>query len=339
MVGPNDVKHPVVEALPDRVTLDPPFAVSATASSGLPVSFSVVSGPATVFGSTVTLTGVAGTVTLRAEQPGNTDYYPAPPVEQSFEVLGAPQSIDFQVIADKLTTDLPFGLTATASSGLPVSFAIVSGPATVVGSTLTLDGAVGTVTVRASQPGNATYLAAPSIEQSFMVLGAPQSIDFQAIADKLTTDLPFGLTATASSGLPVSFAIVSALTLTGAVGTVTVRASQPGNATYLAAPDVEQSFDVDLFELTDDGPSEAPTLLLFPNPVGSLLHVRLENLPFGNGSLLLRNSSGQLVKTQPLPPGSSSATLDLGGLPGGAYSLTCLHGTQQVTVRVVKAGE
>src|SRR5581483_3840430 len=46
---------------------DPPFTVSATASSGLPVSFSILSGPATISNTTVTITG-AGTVTVEASQ-------------------------------------------------------------------------------------------------------------------------------------------------------------------------------------------------------------------------------------------------------------------------------
>jgi uncharacterized repeat protein (TIGR01451 family) len=50
------------------------------------VSYSVVSGPATVSGSTVTLTGTAGVVTIRASQAGNAQYNPAPTVDRSFNV-------------------------------------------------------------------------------------------------------------------------------------------------------------------------------------------------------------------------------------------------------------
>lgn len=56
-------------------------------------------------------------------------------------------------------------LAATASSGLPVAFALVSGPATLVGNTLTINGA-GTVLVQALQPGDATYAAAPPVSRS-----------------------------------------------------------------------------------------------------------------------------------------------------------------------------
>jgi len=57
----------------------------ATSSSGLLVAFTVVSGPATLTGSSLYLTG-PGTVVVRALQVGNTDVFPATPVERTFTV-------------------------------------------------------------------------------------------------------------------------------------------------------------------------------------------------------------------------------------------------------------
>lgn len=55
-----------------------PFSVNAVASSGLAITkYSVVSGPATISGNTVTLTGQTGVVKIKAEQGGNTTYCPA----------------------------------------------------------------------------------------------------------------------------------------------------------------------------------------------------------------------------------------------------------------------
>jgi uncharacterized delta-60 repeat protein len=78
------------------------------------------------------------------------------------------QTINFTDPSDTPYTATPITLTATASSGLTVSFSIVSGPAQVTGNSLTLTGA-GTVVVRASQAGDATYAAAPDVDQSFVV--------------------------------------------------------------------------------------------------------------------------------------------------------------------------
>ena len=80
------------------------------------------------------------------------------------------QSISFPAIGPKLISDPPFQLLATATSGLPVNYMIVSGPASVNGSTLTLNGTPGTVTVQADQPGNATYDSASSVINSFDVV-------------------------------------------------------------------------------------------------------------------------------------------------------------------------
>ncbi len=78
------------------------------------------------------------------------------------------QTITFGALATKTFGDPPFTVSATASSGLPVSFSILSGPATIAGNTVTITGA-GTVTVRASQPGDATYNTAPDVDRSFTV--------------------------------------------------------------------------------------------------------------------------------------------------------------------------
>ena len=83
----------------------------------------------------------------------------------------ASQFIDFEAIPDQLNFAAPFTLNATASSGLPVQFELVEGPATLNGNTVTLTGEEGMVKVRASQPGNGTqWQAAPSVNRTFEVV-------------------------------------------------------------------------------------------------------------------------------------------------------------------------
>jgi hypothetical protein len=83
--------------------------LSATASSSLPVTFTVQSGPATLTGGTnVTVTG-AGSVTLRASQAGNISYTAAPDVDRSFIV--AVKSLAPSVAVDNKIYD---GLTAAS---------------------------------------------------------------------------------------------------------------------------------------------------------------------------------------------------------------------------------
>lgn len=79
------------------------------------------------------------------------------------------QAISFPQITTQLTTAAPFQLNAIASSGLPVSYSVEAGSATLSNDTLTLAGA-GSVSIRASQLGNGTYDSATSVVNTFMVV-------------------------------------------------------------------------------------------------------------------------------------------------------------------------
>jgi Fibronectin type III domain len=88
---------------------------------------------------------------------------------QSFVVtVETSQTITFTQIPQHKTADAPFALAATASSGLAVSFGVVSGHASLNGNMLKVTG-WGWVTVSASQAGNGTYAPAPMVTQSFFV--------------------------------------------------------------------------------------------------------------------------------------------------------------------------
>jgi hypothetical protein len=236
--------------IPDHQFGDPPFTLNATASSGLPVSYAVTSGPATVSGNVVTITG-AGTVGIQATQAGNaTTFAAATPVTQSFTVAKATQTISFAPIPNHTAGDPAFQLNATASSGLAISYAVNSGPATIAGNLVTLTGA-GTVQIQATQAGNTNFAAATPVNQSFTVSLQSQTITFPSIPNHTLGDAPFTLSATASSGLAVTYSVISGpatvsastVTLTGA-GTVVIQAAQAGNTTYAAATSVTQTFTV-----------------------------------------------------------------------------------------------
>ncbi|MGD0731538.1 MAG: hypothetical protein ABR956_09745, partial [Terracidiphilus sp.] len=225
-----------------------PVTLSATASSGLAVTFSVASGPGTVSGNTLTITG-AGTVVVAANQGGNSTYAAAPQVTKNVVVNQASQSITFTQPTTPVSYGVsPISLSATATSGLAVSFSVTSGPGTISGSTLTVTG-VGTIVVAANQAGNTNYTAAAQVTKSVVVSQGSQTITFTAPTSPVTYGVsPISLSATASSGLAVTFSVVSGpgtvsgstLTVTG-VGTIVVAANQAGNADYTAAAQVTQS--------------------------------------------------------------------------------------------------
>jgi hypothetical protein len=165
------------------------------------------------------------------------------------------QTITFNALPDKFVTDPPFSINATASSGLPVSFAsLTTAVCTVSGNEVTLK-TTGTCTIEATQPGNAAFNPAPPVTQSFAVKSTQktdQSITFGTLADKQLGSPPFALSATASSGLLVSFSSNTPVvcTVTGtmvtlkATGQCSITATQDGNATVNPATPVTRSFAV-----------------------------------------------------------------------------------------------
>jgi chitodextrinase len=80
-----------------------------------------------------------------------------------------PQAITFPNPGSKSYGCPPFSLTATASSGLPITYYVTSGPAMVSGNTVAING-LGPVTILAAQAGNGTYAPAYAVYQTFTVL-------------------------------------------------------------------------------------------------------------------------------------------------------------------------
>ncbi len=91
------------------------------------------------------------------------------------------QIITFPKISKQLSTATPISLQASSTSGLPIAYTIVSGPATVQGNTLTLNGTSGIVTIQASQNGNEQYYPAVK-EITFDV------IDLSEYSPQITTN-------------------------------------------------------------------------------------------------------------------------------------------------------
>lgn len=136
-------------------------------NSGLPILFSIVGGPAVLDSNIVTLVG-SGAVTVRAEQAGNSNFTAAASIERTFAVASAPQSLTYGPLSRPTLGDASFPLVAVASSGLPVTFAVLSGPASLNGNLVTVTD-IGLVTVRASQGGDSYFAPAPNIGRSFAI--------------------------------------------------------------------------------------------------------------------------------------------------------------------------
>lgn len=244
----------VVTFLPTSLAINGTTTASATASSGLAVSFSSnTTGICTTSGTNGrTITGVtSGTCTLTASLAESADYLAAPPVTGSITVkIGQTiSSVSFSPLTVKA------GETTTASatggaSGNPVTFS-TSSPTTICtvnsSSGVVTAVGVGNCVVIANQAGNDSYAAALPVSGSISVAKGTQSIGAIGFAPQsLTVGTATTASAVATSGLAVSFGASpqSTCTVLGAVvtgkqfGTCTVVAYQKGNDNFEAADPV-----------------------------------------------------------------------------------------------------
>jgi hypothetical protein len=149
--------------------------------------------------------------------------------------------------------DTAITLTATASSGLPVTFKVISGSGSVTGNLLTIVGA-GIIRLAASQSGNSSYDAAAEVSAAVNVSPAFQAITFPAFSPVFLGNTDFTPGATSSSGLSVNYTgdnpavatIQNGLIHLTGVGQTSITARQAGNSNYQAATPVMQSLSVAL---------------------------------------------------------------------------------------------
>ncbi len=147
------------------------FTVSASASSGLPVSFSSATPRVCSVAGSQVATLKRGRCRITATQGGNADYSPAPDKTQSFRVRRAVGHLRSQTITFARPADVAVRrsgrLSASASSGLPVSFhSDTPDVCSVAGSQVTTLKR-GTCTITATQAGNSHYAPAPDQTRSF----------------------------------------------------------------------------------------------------------------------------------------------------------------------------
>ena len=301
----------------DRNYGEPPFIINAIGSSGLPLTFTVVSGPASVSGNRLTVLAT-GSITVRASQAGSSNFNAATSIDRTFTVVKGDQAVFFRPVSDKTFGDARFPVEAVASSGLPVAYSIVSGPATIVSNIVTITGS-GLVTIRASQPGDSNFHAGFA-EKAFTVRKAPQTISFTPIPDQTSVSPPFTISVTASSGLPVTLDVISGpATISGntltpkGVGLVSIRATQAGDENHSAAPIVVQTFPI-------TGTGTTPQTIVF-DPVGT-------------------RSVGDTVELHAeASSGLSVAFIVTSGPASVEGNVATVTGAGQVTIRAIQLGD
>jgi hypothetical protein len=307
------------------------LAVSDSAS-GQPVTYAVDSNsPAVVSGTngtTLTLTG-AGTVTVIANQAGNTAYAVATSISQQFTVNKTTLTVQATTSSVSYGTALPLAISYAinglvgqdSTSGSPGLTATGYTATSAVGQSYPIAIAQGTLAVSPTTKASSYTFLLDQTGTLTVTGGATQSIAFPTLTGPFTYGMsPIALSATATSKQPVSYSVDNTsvavvtgdstsgyyLTIKGA-GTVKVTASQGGTNTYAPAQSVNQVLTIGRATVTVTAGS-------FSEGYGSTLT-----------SSQFSYTASNLVATNDQLSGTPAYTTNCGG--GAAYSTTTAVGT------------
>ena len=306
-------------ALANKTFGDPDFSVSATASSGLSVSFAAT-GQCTVTGATVHITG-AGSCTITASQGGDTNYNPATDVPQSFNVADILISINdvSTTEGDSGTKTMNFTVTLAAASNLTVTvnFTTADGTATApsdylaTSGTLTFNPGQTTKTISVTVNGDQSF----EPDETFFInlSGATNATisDSQGLGTILNDDAQGGI---------ISFSAAD-YTVSESGRSVTITVERSGDTTGAATVD---------YATPDDSNSLVPC--------ATVNGIALSRCDFTTAIGTLKFAAGETTKTfevlisqDSYVEGSETLSLTLSNLTGGAVFATPSTATLTIT--------
>lgn len=210
--------------IPTKTYGDSAFSLDATASSNLPVTLSVISGPGTISGNILTING-AGNIIVRATQPGNNNYDPAPPIGQPVQVAKATPSVT--ATSSKSPADFGESVTFTATvtpapnttgptgtvqfkdgtTNLGSSVPCISGGGVCTAQFSTLNLASGTHTISATYNGDTNFASASGTVAGGQVIKPKPELSINDVSaaegNNGTTRFDFIVSLATASSLPV----------------------------------------------------------------------------------------------------------------------------------------
>ena len=219
-------------------------------SSSAPLVVST-SGVCTAAGNNITMTSGTGTCTVKVNRAGDSTYGAATEVSQSATASKINQAVlTLTGVPASAAFNSSFPVTPGGGSSSAALVVSTSGVCTAAGNNITMTSGTGTCTVKVNRAGDSNYNAATEVSQNATASKSSQSIIFAPLGDRTFGDADFSVSASASSGLAVSFAASGNCTITGSTvhltsaGSCTITASQAGDSNYNAATDVPRSFSV-----------------------------------------------------------------------------------------------
>jgi hypothetical protein len=232
--------------LPASISAPATVTVITQASSGLPLTISVVANPVnacSVSGNRVSFLAL-GTCVIKVDQPGDGTYAAAPTV--SAQVIIDQMTTTFNGVLNTTMTilDAPFQTSVTASSGLPIAWGVITNPGTAPNCSVSSTGlitplGVGTCTIRLDVIANANYASATTnfslwitkANQSALSILAPSRLD---PSGQVTVQVTGGSGTGAVSLATTGDCSVSSMVVTAASSgsSCTITATKAADATY-----------------------------------------------------------------------------------------------------------
>jgi hypothetical protein len=304
--------------------------LEAHSTSGLPVAVATTTPGTCGVASARVLLLQAGLCGIRLSQAGNSAYDAADDVFLSFIILRS-QTITASAIGLKTYGDPAFTISAAASSQLPLqTHSLNEAVCQIAALRVTIVGA-GLCPLVLEQSGDNVFGASPPLEVSFTVKKASQQIAFLDFPRTMLGESLVPITASASSGLPVTFSSITpaicgvlgqSLILKG-TGTCVVRADQFGDLNFDPSDPIQRSLEIE----------QPPSMTVQAAPAtvheGDLVTFRVtlsQAVPGGTAfiSLISRGSPlpgcNAMLVTADVPAVCTTTTLPVGDQFIGTYS-------------------
>lgn len=234
------------------------------------------------------------------------------------------QLITFSPIGSQITTNAPITLNASASSGLPITYSIISGPASISGNLLTLDGTGGTVEVRAYQAGDASYYEVESFQYIEVI---DLSIFYPVVQTRLTD--AYDLEMPVMTGYPIYASATidqeTYLSITNMeieVNGTSIPTTYTGDYCYaLWTPDVLGTYTISIIAHGSNGNTTTETKTINVTDQTSSQTTRIfDNVVINYGSVNSRNYSGTYEMPQSIGAYNqiiAHLNFDCPSVPGG----------------------
>jgi len=168
-----------------------------------------------------------------------------------------------------------------------------------------------------------------------------QTITFGSLPTKKLGDPVFTLSATASSGLPVTYSssnplvatIVGDVVTIAGTGTTTITASQAGSAEYFAATNTSQVLTIEVSGTGITAVSTDFSISVFPNPAKDKINIDLGYVSNEKTNILLTDLTGKVIYKNEFST-VSKMFIPTMGISKGIYLLTVSNGLKLANKKI-----